>query len=109
MRSIVLADRLRGGIAEQPFGGPFQPVMVPSSDLVMIASLEDFDDRAEQRDRVRRSSRVGGRLLAQPADRPTAVACRRDIVDQQHRQHEARGAEAIDSADIKAEIETRRR
>ena len=36
--------------AEYPYrrsAAEFQPVIVPSSDIVMMASLEDFDRRAE--------------------------------------------------------------
>ena len=47
----------------------------------------------------------GSRLPAQRCEQAGQLGLQGDVVEQQHRQHETCGAESVDPADIKAEID----
>ena len=84
----------------------FQPVMVPSSDLVMIASLEDSTTALNSHSRWLARSLSSAALRRTICSRRDSLGLQRHIVDQQHRQHETGGAQSVDAAGIEAEIES---
>ena len=100
-------DRFVRGVAEQPLGGA-----VPAGDGAVERLGDDgviggFHHRAEQP--FPHLVLVAGERGFAPHRPHQArhLRLQRDIVDQQHRQHEARRAKPVDAPDIEAEIEPR--
>ena len=101
----VLADGFQSSISKQAFGG-----RVPRGDGAVKGLGDDgvvgrFDDGAEQPLSLGVTIPFGSGLPAQPAEQMRQLGLQRDVVDEQHRQHESRRAEPVEPADIKAEIE----
>ena len=103
----VIADRLRRGESRQPFGG-----LVPARDGAVQRHENDgivggFDHRAEQPLAFAVLFPFGSRLAAQLCEQAGQLGLKCDVVEQQHGEHEGRGAEAVDPPGIEAEIVSR--
>ena len=85
----------------------FQPVMVPSSNLVMMASLDDSTTALNRPSRSVRRCRSEAASRRDRSEQASQLGLQADIVDQQDGEHEARGAKAVDAAEIEADIESR--
>ncbi|MFK4673424.1 hypothetical protein ABIF37_005827 [Bradyrhizobium diazoefficiens] len=101
------ADRLVGGVAEDALGRA-----VPGRDGAVERLGDDgvvggFDDGGEQPLALGVIVALGVRSALQRADHARGLRLEADILDQEHREHEGRRAEAVEAADVEAEIEAR--
>ena len=105
MMSMCWPTASAAGIAEQLLGGP-----VPGGDGAVERLGDDgivggFDDGAEQPLALAVMVAFRAACSRSAPTQADSAACRRDVVDQQHGEHEARGAEAVEPAGVEAEIE----
>ena len=103
----ALADRFRCREAEQAFGGS-----VPAGNGAVQQFGDDgvvgrFHDRAEEAFAFGAEISLGSGFPAERSEQTSQLGLQADIVDEQDGEHEARGAKAVDAAEIEADVEAR--
>ncbi len=106
MMLMLLPDRFRRREAEQAFGGS-----VPAGNGAVQQRGDDgvvrrFHDRAEEAIAFGSKVSLRGGLQTQRSEQAGQLGLQADVIDEQYGEHETRGAEAIDAAEIETDIRT---